>query len=602
MSTQSALVTGLKDRIERTLGECAFFPLWPEVLQLDVKLRHSLEKLEDSARPARPLILAMLGGTGVGKSHLFNALLGVKDASAVSDAIRPWTSRPKLACSPRDIPDLGTCLDMTSVEVIEAPLSGIALVDCPDIDSVDRENREKTRRILAVADVVVFVTDPVKRANFEIHTEVLVWSERKRWYFVMTKADLVREELPGVRADLDRRIMELGFRASDATRFVVSCLEPNSGEFNQLRNTLLGPRSATLRSLLPLDSFLAHLRYSLDESTVRELQSRLKLLSEGEERIEAGIRLAYLNALYNPDCADAMKSLLREQVWQLAQEKVGFLMWIPVWVRNRLSALALSWSLGQMFMGRASIVGILGVGLGSLMSLLKGQAPFRKVAGALGSDFKMRMKELRGDAIKVLEDSQVPVPSREQAEEVEPNRPSSHGWGLMGMGAGIEGAIRGLMKKQPEDEVLEHLRSDLERLAGKIGRVIFGPVVIFFINLLPLVALGDIIYRTGWAWVAGNYLPWNFYSMALLVFLASLLPGYLFLSDRIWRSAMVPNLREIVANIRQTEVTAPLRRARENTQALLENIRILGQQSHQVRSSLAHELDIPELGERTRTR
>lgn len=602
MSTQSALVTGLKDRIERTLGECAFFPLWPEVLLLDVRLRRALEKLEDSARPARPLILALLGGTGVGKSHLFNALLGVKDASAVSDAIRPWTSRPKLACSPRDIPDLGTYLDMTSVEVIEAPLSGIALVDCPDIDSVDRENREKTRRILSVADVVVFVTDPVKRANFEIHAEVLDWSERKRWYFVMTKADLVREELPGVRADLDRRIMELGFRASDATRFVVSCLEPNSGEFNQLRNTLLGPRSATLRSLLPLDSFLGHLRYSLGESSVRELQSRLKLLSEGEERIEAGIRLAYLNALYNPDCADAMKSLLREQVWQLAQEKVGFLMWIPVWVRNRLSALALSWSLGQMFMGRASIVGILGVGLGSLMSLLKGQAPYRKVAGALGSDFKMRMAELSGDAIKVLEDSQVPVPSREKTEEVEPNRPSSPGWGLMGMGAGIEGAIRGLMKKQPEDEVLEHLRSDLERLAGKIGRVIFGPVVIFFINLLPLVALGDIIYRTGWAWVAGNYLPWNFYSMALLVFLASLLPGYLFLSDRIWRSAMVPNLREIVANIRQTEVTAPLRRARENTQALLENIRILGQQSHQVRSSLAHELDIPELGERTRTR
>ena len=120
-----------------------------------------------------------------------------------------------------------------------------------------------------------------------------------------------------------------------------------------------------------------------------------------------------------------------------------------------------------MFMGRASLVGILGVGLGSLVSLLKGQAPYRKVLGALGTKFRMRMLELRGDAKKILEDAKVPVATEPvQEEKLEPVAGTKN-WGLFGVGAGIEAAIRGLLKHQPEDEVVELLKSDLDRLAAK---------------------------------------------------------------------------------------------------------------------------------------
>jgi energy-coupling factor transporter ATP-binding protein EcfA2 len=598
MNTQTVLVKNLRDRIDRILLLGARFPLWPEVLSMDVRLRMAIQKLESSEAGGRPMVLALLGGTGVGKSHLFNALLGLAEASPVSHTIRPCTAKPKLAVSPKDIASLRMVLDLNDVDVVEAPLSGVVLIDCPDIDSLEIANREKTRRILAMADVVVLVSDPAKRSNFVIHQEVSEWKERKRWYFVLTKADHVRQEMDAVRLDFDKHLCSHGFRPTSSTRFLVSCLEPHDFEFGRFRNTLLGERSEALRALLPLDGFLGQVCHALESKCVEGIGKNHQLLQEGEARIESAIQLAYLEALGQQDCADAMKALLREQIWQLAQDRVGILMAIPVWIRNRLSALALSWSLGQMFMGRASLVGILGIGLGSLVSLLKGQAPYRKVLGALGTKFRMRMLELRGDAKKVLEDAKVPVATEPvQEEKLEP-APGMKNWGLFGVGAGIETAIRALLKQQPEDEVVELLKADLDRLAAKAGREIFGPLTILLVNLLPLVAVGDILYRVGKAWMEGNYLPWNFYSMAALVFLASLLPGYLILSRKIWNSAMLPDLREIVRNIHGTSVTSQLRTAREESREILENIKILEKQVGQVRSSLAHEMDVPEFGER----
>jgi len=47
----------------------------------------------------RPMMAILLGGTGVGKSTLFNALIQKPDASPVSDSRRCFTSRPYVAVS-----------------------------------------------------------------------------------------------------------------------------------------------------------------------------------------------------------------------------------------------------------------------------------------------------------------------------------------------------------------------------------------------------------------------------------------------------------------------------------------------------------------------
>lgn len=598
MNASSMLVTAIRDRAQRLAHSCALFPLWPDSLKLDVRLRRALEKLNPENPDVKPLIIALLGGTGVGKSHLFNALLSQPDASPISPAIRPCTSKPKMAVSQHDRPLLQSYMDLNLVDIVDARLDGVVLVDCPDIDSIDQANHEKTRQILGLADVVVFVTDPAKRANFEIHAEVKDWSERKRWYFVMTKLDQYPNEASAIRDDFIKRITELGFEVDRKTSFFVSCLEPGRAEFLELRQTLLGTRSKELRALLPLDSFLGHMQYALEPSLGEYFKSQALQLKNTEVRLEARLQEAYLNALAQSDCAEALKTLLREQVWQQSPERVGFLMSLPLWLRNRLASLGVSWSIGQILTGKASILGIAGIGLSSVMSLLRGQLPYKKVAGALGLEFRNKVESIVADSKRTLEDLQIPYAEESEEELAKEPRLESKGWGLIGLGAALEAVARQVTRRQPEDEILEQLRGDIERLGQKIARAEFGFTTSFITNILPTVAVGDILYRTLMSWVRHDYLPWNFYGMASMVFLGSLLPGYLIVSRKIWGASTLPDMKQLVAQVNEPGATELIRIARKRAENLAHEFELLQKQVVETRNTLASELDSPAFGER----
>ena len=600
MNASSMFVSAIRDRAQKLAQSCALFPLWADSFKLDVRLRRALEKLDAENPDVKPLIIAFLGGTGVGKSHLFNALLGQPNASQVSPAIRPCTSKPKMAFSRHDKPLLQSYMDLGLVDVIDAQLDGVVLVDCPDIDSIDQANREKTRQILGLADIVVFVTDPAKRANFVIHSEVKDWSERKRWYFVMTKLDQHQNDGIAIRGDFVKRINELGFEVDAKTSFFVSCLEPGGVEFLELRQTLLGARSREQRALLPLDSFLGHMQHALEPALGDYFKSQAEQLKSTEVRLEARLQEAYLNALAQSDCAEALKTLLREQVWQQSPERVGFLMSLPLWLRNRLASLGVSWSIGQILTGKASLLGVAGIGLSSVMSLLRGQLPYKKVAGALGVEFRTKVESIVADSKRTLEDMKIPFAEDAPKELAEEHRPDSKGWGLVGLGAALEAVARQVTRRQPEDEILEQLRGDIERLGQKIALAEFGFTVSIMTNLLPTVAVGDILYRTFMSWYSHDYLPWNFYGMAAMVFLGSLIPGYLVISRKIWRSSTLPDMRELVAQVNEPGATELIRIARKRVENLAHEFDLLQRQVAETRNTLASELDNPSFGERIR--
>jgi len=596
MNAASMLVTAIKDRAKRLAHSCALFPLWPDSFRLDVRLGMALEKLDAENPDVKPLIIALLGGTGVGKSHLFNSLLSQPDASQIAPAIRPCTLKPKMAVSLHDRPLLQSYMDLNLVDIVNARIDGVVLVDCPDIDSIDQSNHEKTRQILGLADVVVFVTDPAKRANFEIHAEVKDWSERKRWYFVMTKLDQYRSEANAIRKDFDKRISELGFVVDEKTSFFVSCVEPKNAEFLELRQTLLLSRSKELRALLPLDSFLGHMQYALEPSALQAFKSYAEQLRSAELRLEARLQEAYLIALSQSDCAEALKTLLREQVWLQCPERVGFFMSIPLWLRNRLASLGVSWSIGQILTGRASILGVAGIGISSLMSLLRGQLPYKKVAAALGTDFRTRVESIAEDSKRILEDLQIPF-----VEEEEVPTETKHevkGWGLIGLGSALESIAKQITRRQPEDEILEQLRGDIERLGQKIARSHFRITTSLISNSLPTLAFGDILYRTIMSWVNHNYLPWNFYGMAALVFLGSLIPGYLIVSQKIWKASTLPDMKNLVMQVSEPGATELLRIARKRAENFAHEFSLLQKQVIETRNTLATELDSPALGER----
>ena len=108
-----------------------------------------LEAARRAARSARDraghlgatLVTALLGGTGVGKSSLLNALAGEHVAS--TSPVRPHTTEP-LAWIPSGAePALATLLDDLEItrRVVQSRVPGMAILDMTDVDSVEAGHR-----------------------------------------------------------------------------------------------------------------------------------------------------------------------------------------------------------------------------------------------------------------------------------------------------------------------------------------------------------------------------------------------------------------------------------------------------------------------------
>jgi GTP-binding protein EngB required for normal cell division len=127
-------------------------------------------------------VVALAGATGSGKSSLFNALAGI-ELSVVG--VRRPTTDEAFACV-WGLAGAGPLLDWLEVGperrfTRESPLDaedqvqlrGLVLLDLPDFDSLVREHRVEAERLLALVDLVVWVTDPQKYADQVIHERYL---------------------------------------------------------------------------------------------------------------------------------------------------------------------------------------------------------------------------------------------------------------------------------------------------------------------------------------------------------------------------------------------------------------------------------------------
>ncbi|GAA4506222.1 GTPase [Brevibacterium yomogidense] len=176
-------------------------PAHVELSRLTDGLRYALDHGEDTLRPevvtdARELlarvdermrlgedhtVVAFAGSTGSGKSSLFNAVAGLEIARV--GVRRPTTSKPT-ACV------WGTggeeILDWLEVPVEnrswresaldgddQSALHGLILIDLPDHDSTAVEHRVESDRMVGLVDVVFWVVDPQKYADYSLHTGYL---------------------------------------------------------------------------------------------------------------------------------------------------------------------------------------------------------------------------------------------------------------------------------------------------------------------------------------------------------------------------------------------------------------------------------------------
>src|SRR4029453_6974860 len=170
-------------RLREGLAQTSFALDLPSAAQASRDRDGMVDQLEDYVLPRliqidAPLLTVVGGSTGAGKSTLVNAIVG--DQVTETGVLRPTTRSPVLVHNPADaawfdegriLPDLARttraganagALQLVSDEVIPP---GLALLDAPDIDSVEEQNRMLAAQLLAAADLWLFVTSAARYAD-----------------------------------------------------------------------------------------------------------------------------------------------------------------------------------------------------------------------------------------------------------------------------------------------------------------------------------------------------------------------------------------------------------------------------------------------------
>ena len=159
----------------------------PGVEEARAERRKLLSQIDDYLLPrlrqsGAPILVALVGSTGAGKSTLMNSLVGAQVSN--TGTRRPTTNSPVLACHPGDarwfaenvfLPTLprvrqqGLAMPgrdgLLVLAESEGMPQGVALLDTPDIDSVVQAHREFAHQFLDASDLWLFMTSASRYAD-----------------------------------------------------------------------------------------------------------------------------------------------------------------------------------------------------------------------------------------------------------------------------------------------------------------------------------------------------------------------------------------------------------------------------------------------------
>lgn len=315
----------------------------PDVERQRGARREMIGQLEDYVLPRlrqieAPLLAVVGGSTGAGKSTLVNSVVGRKVTEP--GVLRPTTRSPVLVFNPADgawfdgdriLPELArttaASADPRSLRLVAAPSvpAGLAVLDAPDIDSVEARNRQLATQLLAAADLWLFVTSAAR------------YADQVPWDFLRAAAD----RSAAVAVVLDRVPPGAEHEVAGHLREMLRSRGLERSPLFTVRERQVGPEGllaaeevADIRSWLEglaadATARAAVVRQTLD-GAVRSVARRADDVAAAHQaqvdmvrRLRTDVAQAYERAAREVDDASADGSLLRGEVLARWQEFVG---------------------------------------------------------------------------------------------------------------------------------------------------------------------------------------------------------------------------------------------------------------------------------------
>lgn len=274
---------------------------------VSARAQDDLRRAEERMRLGMDVtVAALVGGTGSGKSTLFNAITGLDFADP--GELRPTTERAAACTWNADATALLDYLEVDDDRRIEhesiltegtADLDGLVLLDLPDHDSVALGHSALVERLIPMVDLLIWVLDPQKYADQVLHQDYLGALKQRSdsMIVVINQIDTIPAGSRDVLVDDVRKLLT-GDGLGDVPIYTASALNGEGVDAirDRLGEAVAGPSSSARTAAAELDAISTRLRSnlgagepSLDDATLADINDRI-VRASGIPAVEESIR------------------------------------------------------------------------------------------------------------------------------------------------------------------------------------------------------------------------------------------------------------------------------------------------------------------------
>ncbi|MDD5274678.1 MAG: 50S ribosome-binding GTPase [Methylovulum sp.] len=272
-----------------------------QLAELETRTPESLFNQTDS----RPLIVAFMGGSGVGKSTLLNRLAGkpIAHTGVERPTSREVTLFHHSSVAMQQLPGQFPITQIKIAQHEEESKKNLIWIDMPDFDSTEQSNKQLVLQWLPHIDVLIYVVSPERYRDEKAWQILLAEGARHAWLFVLNQWDRGQEEQYD---DFKQQLHKAGFY--EPIIFKTACTENlQIDEFAALEETITA--LATSHVIEQLEQRGLHLR---KQELVQKLCAIGQLLGNGETFQQAP-------TLWHKQWQETTKLLQQGFTWPLQQ-------------------------------------------------------------------------------------------------------------------------------------------------------------------------------------------------------------------------------------------------------------------------------------------